>query len=279
MLTFAPVASSALPNRPPRLPGASPSAPRVEPHHVGPGQQLDIVLGIPVGRVHVGIGARRLTAHVLLRERRALVRRLGLAADEQDRALGPAACAAPRRSRRRRARRRRSGSRSPGRSSAVPPQSISPRRHRSRRARNRPSGPPRRAGSRTARISSPASSTVSGVGDEPGALAEDRDQQAPLRHLQVTDPRPGCLRVLRQLHLDDLEPLLGQVEQVDEAVLRHLVLDQAQDQIGRRDDRLDPEQLEVLAITGVVDPGDDPVDAGTSPSPPGRSGCCPRRRR
>ena len=44
----------------------------------------------------------------------------------------------------------------------------------------------------------------------------------------------------------------AQVEQVHEAVLRHLVLDQAQDQVGGRDRRLDAQQLEVLQVARVV---------------------------
>ena len=69
----------------------------------------------------------------------------------------------------------------------------------------------------------------------------------------------GRRRVVGDHELDDLEPLLGQVEQVDEAVARHLVLDQAQDQVGRRHRRLDAEQLEVLEVPRVVDAGDDPL--------------------
>ena len=47
---------------------------------------------------------------------------------------------------------------------------------------------------------------------------------------------------------------------MDRAVLRHLVLDQAQDQVGRGDRGLDAEQVEVLPVARVVDAGDDPVD-------------------
>src|SRR3712207_1864981 len=57
-----------------------------------------------------------------------------------------------------------------------------------------------------------------GPRDEPGSLAQDRDQQAALRHLEVADPLAGGLGVGRQQHLDDLEALFGQVEQVDETV-------------------------------------------------------------
>ena len=45
-----------------------------------------------------------------------------------------------------------------------------------------------------------------------------------------------------------------------EPVLGHLVLDQAQDQVGGRDRGLDAEQLEVLQVPRVVDAGDDAVD-------------------
>ena len=39
-------------------------------------------------------------------------------------------------------------------------------------------------------------------------------------------------------------------------VLGNLVLEQSQDQVGRRDRRFHPEQVEVLAVAGVVDAGD-----------------------
>ena len=66
-------------------------------------------------------------------------------------------------------------------------------------------------------------------------------------------------RVLADLELDDLQALLFEREQVHEAVARHLVLDQAQDQVGRRDRRLDAQQPEVVVVAGVVDARDDPV--------------------
>ena len=50
---------------------------------------------------------------------------------------------------------------------------------------------------------------------------------------------PTVGRVGGDLQLDDLEALLFEREQVDEAVARHLVLDQAQDQVGGGDGRLD----------------------------------------
>ena len=46
-------------------------------------------------------------------------------------------------------------------------------------------------------------------------------------------------RVGGDLELDDLQALLFERQQVHEAVAGHLVLDQAQDQVGRGDGRLD----------------------------------------
>ena len=106
--------------------------------------------------------------------------------------------------------------------------------------------------SSTTRTSSLGSMTESPVGTKP----------PPSRRIEITSEpsgRPSSLTALpaagepsRHLELDDLEPLLGQVEQVHEAVLRHLVLDQAQDQVGGGDRRLDAEQLEVLEVARVV---------------------------
>ena len=70
---------------------------------------------------------------------------------------------------------------------------------------------------------------------------------------------PRRLGAVAHDQLDDLEPLLREVEQVDEAVARHLVLDQAQDQVGRGDRGLDPQQLEVVEVPRVVAAGDDPL--------------------
>ena len=72
---------------------------------------------------------------------------------------------------------------------------------------------------------------------------------------------PGRGRIGRHLELDDLEPLLRQVEQVKRPVLRHLVLDQAEDQVGRRHRGLDAEELEVLEVARVVAARDHALDA------------------
>src|SRR5215213_5423203 len=47
-----------------------------------------------------------------------------------------------------------------------------------------------------------------GVGDEPLAFAQDRDQEAAFGHLQVADAAPGDAGVLAEQHLDDLQLLL-----------------------------------------------------------------------
>ena len=59
------------------------------------------------------------------------------------------------------------------------------------------------------------------------------------------DPRAGDRGVALDLHLDDLEPLLLELEQAHEAVLRNLVLDEAEDARRRADRLRDPEQVEV----------------------------------
>src|SRR5215217_4832807 len=110
-----------------------------------------------------------------------------------------------------------------------------------------------RPGSSTTSTSSPASTTVSALGTKP----------LPSRSTEMTSAPSGSdmsitrRRAVRDDQLDDLQALLGQVEQVDEAVARHLMLDQPQDQVGRGDGRLDAEQLEVLQVPGVVDASDD----------------------
>src|SRR3954453_2367843 len=96
---------------------------------------------------------------------------------------------------------------------------------------------------------------------EARAVAQDRDHERALGHADVLDHLPGRRRSGQHLDLDDLEPLLGQVEQVQQADARDLVLDQAQDQVGRRHRRLHAEQLEVLQVARVVAARDHAVDA------------------
>src|SRR5918995_5452476 len=90
-------------------------------------------------------------------------------------------------------------------------------------------------------------------------LPQDADQERPIGHVQVPDPPPRHPRVVPQQHLDDLQPLLGQIQQVHQPVLRHLVLDHPQDQVRSRHVRLHPQQLEVGAVPRVINPRDDPV--------------------
>src|SRR6185312_5352183 len=59
----------------------------VEPHHARSRAQVDPLLAPPLVRAEVRVLARVLALEVLLRARRAVVRRVGLAADEQDVAL------------------------------------------------------------------------------------------------------------------------------------------------------------------------------------------------
>src|SRR3954468_13105361 len=101
-----------------------------------------------------------------------------------------------------------------------------------------------RPGSSTTSISSPASTTVSALGTKPEPSRSTGITSAPsgsitsaTRRPAAGEPaattRPGRGRAVGHHQLDDLEALLRQVEQVDEPVARHLVLDQAQDQVGR----------------------------------------------
>src|SRR5436190_165622 len=60
---------------------------------------------------------------------------------------------------------------------------------------------------------------------EAGPVAQDRDDERTLRHADVLDHLPRRRRARQNLDLDDLEPLLGQVEQVQQPHPRHLLLD------------------------------------------------------
>ena len=82
-------------------------------------------------------------------------------------------------------------------------------------------------GCRIASTWSPGSSSVEPSAISDLAVAHDRDQPRALGQLEPLDR--ACRRTATprvDLHLDDLEVLLAQLEQVDEAVLGHLVLDQ-----------------------------------------------------
>src|SRR3954447_16160233 len=96
---------------------------------------------------------------------------------------------------------------------------------------------------------------------EAGPVAQDRDDERALRNTDVLHHLPRGRRSRQHLDLDDLEPLLREIEQMQQPHPRHLVLDQAQDQVGGRHRRLHPEQLEVLQVARVVAARDHPVDA------------------
>src|ERR671938_642872 len=126
-----------------------------------------------------------------------------------------------------------------------------------------PSKPPSRSVSAHALPAAPApttststavSATAVGPDEAPGdVLLQPRVEHhehlvAGLDHRVRVGYEARPLAQHRDHQRDDLEPLLGQVEQVHEPVARHLVLDQAQDQVGGRDGGLDAQQLEVLEV-------------------------------
>ena len=87
-------------------------------------------------------------------------------------------------------------------------------------------------------------------------VAHDGDQTRALRQPQLLDGLAGARGALVDLHLDDLEVLLAQLEQVDQVVFGHLVLDETEDARGRAHRRRDAEQVEVRLVAGVVDARD-----------------------
>src|SRR5947209_10292168 len=99
-----------------------------------------------------------------------------------------------------------------------------------------------------------------GLGDEAAAVAQHRDDQRALGQLHVGHLLARRRRVAAHLQLDDLQPLLLERQQVHEPVARHLVLDQAQDEVRGAHRGLDAQQLEVLQVPRVVDARDDPLD-------------------
>src|SRR5437660_354675 len=80
-----------------------------------------------------------------------------------------------------------------------------------------------------------------GLGHEAGAAAEHRDDQGAVGQGDILHPLAGGGGALADLDLDDLEVLLFEGEQLDEPVFGHLVLDQAEDQVGGGHCRLHPE--------------------------------------
>ena len=116
-------------------------------------------------------------------------------------------------------------------------------------------------GSSTASTWSPGRSTARVLGELRAAVPHDRDQARPVGQRQPGDALARGGRVAVDLQLDDLEVLLAELEQADDPVLGHLVLDEPEDVRGRADGLRDPEQVEVLLVARIVDPGDDLGDA------------------
>src|SRR6476646_4027309 len=75
------------------------------------------------------------------------------------------------------------------------------------------------------------------------AVAHDGDQPGAFRQSQLLDRLARARRALVDLYLDDLEILLAQLEQVDQVVLRDLVLDEPHDARRRTDGGRDAEQV------------------------------------
>src|SRR3954468_4772878 len=89
----------------------------------------------------------------------------------------------------------------------------------------------------------------------------DGDQAGAVREVQLVDPLAdrGGLRV--DLDLVDEQVLLLQLEEVDQVLLRHLVLDERHDRGGRADRRADVEHVEVALVARVVHARDQLRDA------------------
>jgi hypothetical protein len=92
-------------------------------------------------------------------------------------------------------------------------------------------------------------------------VAHDRDQPRPLGQCDLLDRLAGTRRVLPHGHLDDLEVFPLELEQVDQPVLRYLVLDQGHDRAGGGNRRRNPEQLEIRFVAGIVHACDHGLDA------------------
>ena len=116
-------------------------------------------------------------------------------------------------------------------------------------------------GSRIASTWSPTSSWVSSSGISALPARTTEISRAPSGQLESADALPVAVRTLVDRHLDDLEVLLAQLEQLHEPVLGHLVLDQPHDRAGRGDGRRDAEQIEVRLVARIVDARDHVVDA------------------
>ena len=116
-------------------------------------------------------------------------------------------------------------------------------------------------GSRIASTESPGSSCIESSGTSALPLRTIEITREPSRQRDLAGSSCRRRRALVDRDLDDLEVLLAQLEQVDQPVLGHLVLDQAHDRRGRRHGRRDPEQVEVRLVARVVDARDRRLDA------------------
>ena len=97
-------------------------------------------------------------------------------------------------------------------------------------------------------------------GDLRLAVPHHGDQARALGERELLDRLAGDGRALVDLHLDDLEVLLAQLEHPHEPVLGHLVLDEPEDARDRADRLRDPEQVEVRLVPRVVDARDHLLD-------------------
>ena len=125
--------------------------------------------------------------------------------------------------------RRTDGTVAPPETAGCPEGGFRPSRRAGGRAAARPPCPARgsRAPGRRPRAGSPR------PGPRPCRRGRPRSACAPSGSSQRPDALALAVRALVDGHLDDLEVLLAQLEQVDQPVLGHLVLDQAHDRPGR----------------------------------------------
>ena len=111
-------------------------------------------------------------------------------------------------------------------------------------------------GCRMASTWSPGLSSVypTAISALPSRITEMRRAPSGSRSFSTVVPAHG--RRLVDLHLDDLQVLLAQLEQVHEVVLGHLVLDEAEDAGRRAHGGRDAEQVEVRLVARIVDARD-----------------------
>ena len=224
---------------------------RVELRRRDAGEHLDLLLLVPLRRPEQRVLARLLALEVALRAGRPVVREVGLPSDQQDRPVRARLAQPPRAVARRQ----------PAADQRIV--DVPVRHHAPGLA---PRGELRRDLRLEPRIEDQQHLVARldhrvGLRHEAGPAAQHGDDQRAVGQRDVLDPAPGGVRALPDLELDDLQVLLLEREQLHEAVLGDLVLDQAEDQVGRRHRGLDVEQLEVLEVARVVDAGDDPLDA------------------